>query len=402
MRVLVLSPKCIWPLTGGAETRNFNLLRETAKHHDVYYLSFLFHPGERENLAALAPYCKRVVGIDLHRPAWKKAFNAARSCFTSRPYVLYEYVRRDMADAIQRMIAEEHIDVVHVHNLHMVQYAPFKNGAAFVYDTHNLDHVLWERFAKIQKNPFARLFSRLQCAKFIHWQRYAAAHSEKIVTLSDQERDEYLRMAPAADVVAVPNGADIEFFQPRDAAPEPDSIIYFANLEWKPQSDAGIYFHNEILPLVRQKIPRAKLYLVGNKPPEEMRRLNSPDVVVTGFVEDIRDYIARAAVVVLPLRVGAGTKHRVFQALAMKKALVTTSIGAEGIALTHGQTAMITDDPKQFAAYTVQLLSDPQLRATLGENGRKLVLDRYDWRAIYPKLDQAFHDAVKKRQTHTS
>ncbi len=398
MRVLVLSPKCIWPLTGGAEIRNFNLLRETAKLHDVYYLSFLFSPEERDHLAALQSYCKKVIGIDLPRPAWRKALNAARSCVTTRPYVLYEYIRREMADALQEMIAREQIDVVHGHNLHMAQYAPLKNGAAFVYDTHNLDHVLWERFSRIQTNPARRAFARSQCHKFIHWQRFAAAHSEKIVTLSDQEREEYLRMAPDADVVTVPNGADIEFFQPRDDASEPHSIIYFANFEWKPQSDAGIYFHNEILPLVRKKIPNAKLYLVGNKPPEEVRRLASTNVVVTGFVEDIHEYIARAAVVVIPLRVGAGTKHRIFQALAMGKALVTTSVGAEGIPLKHGETAMITDDPQQFADYTVQLLNDAQMRSRLGENGRKLVLERYDWRSIYPTLDQAFHDAVRKRK----
>ncbi len=396
MRVLVLSPKCIWPLTGGAEIRNFNLLRETARRHDVYYLSFLFSPEERDHLTALQPYCKKVIGIDLPRPAWRKVLNVARSCFTTRPYVLYEYSQREMAHALQEMIAREKIDVVHAHNLHMAQYAPLKNGAAFVYDTHNLDHVLWERFSKIQTNLAKRVFARSQCHKFIHWQRIAAAHSEKIVTLSDQEREEYLRMAPDADIVTVPNGADIEFFQPRDVTPEPNSIIYFANFEWKPQSDAGIYFYNEILPLVRRKLPGAKLYLVGNKPPEVVRRLASTDVVVTGYVEDIREYIARAAVVVIPLRVGAGTKHRIFQALAMGKALVTTSVGAEGIHLKHGETAMITDDPQQFADYTVQLLNDAQMRARLGENGRKLVVERYDWRAIYPTLDQAFHDAVKK------
>jgi glycosyltransferase involved in cell wall biosynthesis len=398
MRVLVLSPKCIWPLTGGAETRNFNLLRQTAKHHDVYYLSFLFSPEERDHLTALQPYCKKVAGIDLPRPAWRKALNAARSCFTTRPYVLYEYLRREMADALREMIAKENIDVVHAHNLHMVQYAPLKNGAAFVYDTHNLDHVLWERFSKIQTNPAKRAFARSQCQKFIHWQQFAAEHSEKIVTLSDGEREEYLRMAPEADLVTVTNGADVEFFQPRDETPELNSIIYFANFEWRPQSDAGIYFHDKILPLVRKKIPGAKLYLVGNKPPEDVRRLASTGVVVTGFVEDIRDYIARAAVVVIPLRVGAGTKHRIFQALAMRKALVTTSVGAEGIALKHGETAMITDDPQQFADYTVQLLNDAPMRARLGENGRKLVLERYDWRSIYLTLDQAFHDAVGKRK----
>ena len=397
MRILVLSPKCIWPLTGGAEIRNFNLLRETAKHHEVYYLSFLFQPSDRENLESLRPCCKKVVGIDLPRPRWKKAANMVRSLFSTRPFVLFEYDRTEMAQALRKMIETEKIDVVHVHNLHMVQYAPHKGRAAFVYDTHNLDHILWERFAKVQKNPLARRFARLQCRKFIHWQRWAAKQSEKVITLSEQEREEYLRLAPGADVVTVPNGADLDYFQPRTIEPEPFSIIYYANFGWPPQDDAALYFHKDIFPLVRAQHPQAKLYLVGKTPPAAIRQLASQNVEVTGYVPDIRDYIARATVVVMPLRVGAGTKHRIFQALAMKKALVTTSVGAEGIALKHGETALIADDPAEFAAHVNQLLINSDLRTKLGENGHQLIVERYDWRAIYLVLDQAFRIAAAKR-----
>jgi glycosyltransferase involved in cell wall biosynthesis len=149
---------------------------------------------------------------------------------------------------------------------------------------------------------------------------------------------------------------------------------------------------------VRRHIPGVTLTLAGKTPPEAIRRLASDRVVVTGQVPDIREYIQRAAVVVLPLRVGAGTKHRVFQALAMEKPLVTTSVGAEGIALEHGRTAMITDDPEQFAAHTVALLRDPALRLALGKAGRELVVSHYDWRANYARLDAVFHEAVAKRR----
>jgi len=122
------------------------------------------------------------------------------------------------------------------------------------------------------------------------------------------------------------------------------------------------------------------------------------NATVTGFVPDMRDYIAKASVVVLPLRVGAGTKHRVFQAMCMKKPVVCTAVAAEGIALTHGETAMLADDPETFATATVSLLQDAALRQRLGERGRQLVLDRYDWRAIYERLEEAFQEAVRKRK----
>src|SRR5439155_17149698 len=138
-----------------------------------------------------------------------------------------------------------------------------------------------------------------------------------------------------------------------------------------------------ILPLVRQRVPEAKFYIVGQNPPQSVKRLASDRVIVTGFVPDMREYVAKATVVVMPLRAGAGTKHRVFQALCMKKPVVCTPVAAEGIALTHGQTAMLADDADSFARAIITLLGDPVLCQRLGEQGRQLVLDRYDWRAIY-------------------
>jgi glycosyltransferase involved in cell wall biosynthesis len=259
--------------------------------------------------------------------------------------------------------------------------------------------VLWQRFAAIQKSPAMRAFVRVQLPKFVRWQRRVAALAEKVVTLSDTDREEFLRIAPGADVTTVPNGADVDYFAPLAGVPvEDNTLVYFANFGWPPQDDAAVFFHEQILPLVRREIPDVKLYLAGKTPPEAIRRLASDRVVVTGQVPDIREYIQRAAVVVLPLRVGAGTKHRVFQALAMEKPLVTTSVGAEGIALEHGKNAMVADDPHAFAEHTVSLLRDAPRRRALGQAGRELVLARYDWRANYNLLDAVFHGAVAKRR----
>jgi sugar transferase (PEP-CTERM/EpsH1 system associated) len=402
MRILVLTAKLPYPLTGGAEIRNFNLLRETAKRHETFLLSLLHHPSDREHFPELLKHCKKVVGLDLRRPLLRKLCNAVGGLLGEKPFILREYHRAEMADALRQFVAQEKIDAIHGHFLHVGQYAMHKRNAAFVYDPHNLEHKLWERFETIQRNPLTKFYARTQIPKFIEWQRIVARHSEKIVTLSDADRDEYRRIAPDADVSTVPNGADVEFFEPRDVPVEPNSMIYFGNFGWAPQDDAAVYFHDEILPLVRQQIPDAKLYFVGKTPSEPIRRLASEKVIVTGFVPDIREYVARAAVVVIPLRVGAGTKHRIYQSLAMKKAVVTTTVGAEGMALKHGENAMIADTPPSFADCVLQLLRDAGLRERLGENGRRLVLEHHDWRAIYQKLDDAFHQAVEKRRAAAS
>ncbi len=400
MRVLVLTAKTIWPLLGGAEIRNFSLLKETSKHHEVYLLSFLLGANDRDHFGSLEPFCKQIVGIDLVRPKWSRVARAAKSVLGgSRPFIIDDYHRREMADAVKRIVRDERIDVIHAHFLHVGQYADCKGRAAFVYDAHNVEHILWQRFGRVQKSPVMRAFARIQLPKFIREQQRVAALSEKIVTLSDADRDEFMRIAPGCDVTTVSNGADVEYFQPQAGIPEEENtVVYFANFGWPPQDDAALFFHQDILPRVRREIPDVNLYLAGKTPPPAIRALASDRVTVTGLVPDIREYIQRASVVVLPLRVGAGTKHRVFQTLAMEKPLVTTSVGAEGIALEHGRTAMITDDPERFAEYTVTLLRDAAMRREMGRAGRKLVLDRYDWRANYRTLDMVFEQAVAKRR----
>jgi glycosyltransferase involved in cell wall biosynthesis len=244
-----------------------------------------------------------------------------------------------------------------------------------------------------------RAFVNNQIPKFRVWERHVGLHSEKVVMLSDDDRNEYLRVVPESDVATVPNGADVDYFQPRpDITVEENAIIYFAHFGWHPQDDAALYLYHDILPLVRREVPDVHLYLVGRTPPPAIQRLAGERVTVTGMVPDIREYIARAAVVALPLRIGSGQKHRVFQSLAMEKPVVTTSVGAEGIALEHDVNAVLSNDAATIARLIVELLRDPARRARIGRAGRQLVLDRYQWAANYRLLDRVFEEAVTKRR----
>jgi len=400
MRILVLTAKAIFPLHGGAEIRNFSLLKEASRLHDVYSLSFV-HPDNRDaHIQGVTPFCKRVDTVVLPpRPRMQRAASALGSwAGGSRPLVLAEYRSPEMSAALARVIREEKIDVIHAHCLHVGQYVTERGDAAFVYDAHNLEHVLWARFARVQK-PLMRAFVKNQIPKFRKWERHVGLHSEKVVMLSDDDRNEYLRVVPESDVATIPNGADVEYFQPQpETAVEENSIIYFAHFGWAPQDDGALHLHNDILPLVRREIPDVHLVLAGRTPPPAIQRLAGDRVTVTGTVPDIRDYIARAAVVALPLRIGSGQKHRIFQSLAMEKAVVTTSVGAEGIALTHDENALLSDDPATIARYIVELLRDPARRRRIGLAGRRLVLDRYEWSANYRLLDRVFEEAVRKRR----
>lgn len=398
MKILTLISKFPWPLTDGAVIRDFNLLREAAKYHEVSLLCFLLNPNDRDNYHVLRPYCRKLVGIDLTWPRWQTFTNAARSVVTTAPFITSKYWRPEMARAVETLVDEERIDVVHSHFLHMSQYVAHKRSAAFIHDAHNLEHVLWQRMTHTTANPAKKAFTHSQIGKLVRLQQRVALAAEKCTVLSEKDRVEYQRICPEADVTTVPNGADVDYWTPRKTTVDPRLILYFGNLGWPPQADAAIYFHDKILPLVRQHVPDVTFCIAGQNPPPTVTALARDRVSVTGFVPDMRDYIARACVVVMPLRVGAGTKHRVFQVLSMEKPVVCTPIAAEGIALTHGETVMMADKPEAFARATVTLLRDAALRQRLGERGRKLVLDCYDWRTIYERLEGVFQEAVHKRK----
>src|SRR6187455_2210475 len=193
MRILVLTAKAIFPLHGGAEIRNFSLLKEASRLHDVYSLSFV-HPDNRDaHIQGVTPFCKRVDTVVLPpRPRMRRAASALGSwAGGSLPLVLAEYRSPEMSAALARVIREEKIDVIHAHCLHVGQYVTERGDAAFVYDAHNLEHVLWARFARVQK-PLMRAFVKSQIPKFRKWERHVGLHSEKVVMLSDDDRNEYL------------------------------------------------------------------------------------------------------------------------------------------------------------------------------------------------------------------
>jgi sugar transferase (PEP-CTERM/EpsH1 system associated) len=397
MNVLVLTSRFLWPLTDGGAIRDYNLLRETSRRHNVHLLCFLASPKDRDNYRELEPYCKSITGIELKRPKLGSAANLVLGTAGARPFIMREYWRPAMAAAVERAVDEKRIDVIHAHFLHMGQYAGSKGRSAFVLDVHNIEHVLWGRFAEKLRNPLKRSFAVIQSEKLVALERAVAAATEVTVTLSDEDRAEYERIAPGADVVTVPNGADLEYWRPSEKPVEPGSIIYFGNLAWLPQADAVIAFVRETFPRVVERVPNAKLYIVGNKPPPSIWNLAGERIVVTGYVDDIREYIARAAVVVMPLRIGAGTKHRILQALAMKKAIVASTVAAEGMNLADGVNVRIADDAELFARRVIELMTNARARETLGENGLKLMLEKHSWARIYRGLDAAFERAVSRR-----
>jgi len=221
-----------------------------------------------------------------------------------------------------------------------------------------------------------------------------------VIAVSEADQDALLRLDPKLDIIVIPNGVDLDYYAAysRDNDPQapdygPNALVFTGKMDFRPNVDAVTWFARDVLPLIRRKVADATFVVVGREPHPRVQELDQlPGVAVTGFVPDIRAHIAAAAVYVVPLRMGGGTRLKVLEAMAMRSALVSTRLGCEGFPLTDGEEVLFADDAEAFARAVVELLRDPARRERLGTSGRRFVETYYGWQAIVPRLKAVYHE----------
>ena len=219
--------------------------------------------------------------------------------------------------------------------------------------------------------------------------------ADGVVAVSEADKAALQQLVPGLDVTVVPNAVDMEYYSSADIRPAPlssHSLVFTGKMDFRPNVDAVLWFCREVLPLVRSKMPDVRFYIVGRSPHRRVLRLaDAPAVTVTGYVDDVRSYIAGACVYVAPLRIGGGTRLKVLEAMAMSKPIVSTSLGCEGFeGLVPGRELLLADAPQEFAQQVIELLDDASRRKRLGRAARRFVEQRYDWRLIVPRLEQIY------------
>ena len=219
-------------------------------------------------------------------------------------------------------------------------------------------------------------------------ERLYAQRADHVLTVSESDRDFFSRLVDPKKVSVVPTGVDVDYFRP-STGEEQGGLVFTGAMDWMPNEDGVFYFVREILPNIRRDVPEVTLSVVGREPSARLKALAEGEcgVRVTGRVEDIRPYVHEASVYVVPLRIGGGTRLKIFEAMAMGKAVVSTSIGAEGLPVRHGTNIILADDPKAFAREVVMLLRDPIARAALGRAARELVAQKHSWRAVTAEFE---------------
>jgi glycosyltransferase involved in cell wall biosynthesis len=252
-----------------------------------------------------------------------------------------------------------------------------------VHFSHNVEHVIWKRYAALEPRRLRRLLLEVEWRKFRSAEARACRRSDLTIAVSDEDQRALAALAPTAAITAVPTGVDLEYFTPAPGRERPHHMAFCGSMDWQPNEDAVCWFADEILPRVRAAVPDATFAIVGRQPTPRVRALvDRPGITVTGSVDDVRPHVTAAALSVVPLRIGGGTRLKIFEALAMGQAVLSTTIGAEGLGLTRDREVAVADDAAALADTAVALLRDADRRHALGLAGRRLVEARYSWARV--------------------
>jgi sugar transferase (PEP-CTERM/EpsH1 system associated) len=405
MRILFLNAELPYPPRGGSKIRVYHLLRHLVQRHEATLFGFTYGDFEEPAVEALQDLC-RVVAVPWREPsvyramresgAWGARFWYWRHLLLSpTPFIVSFFDLPEAHACVADLLAEEVFDVIHAETTYMAQFLPRrKRTARHVVGLQNVEWLRHRRGAERATGLFSRLIGRWEARKMRRWEARALCRADLVCTVSTPEAALVHSLAPRTRVCCVPNGVDTSEFTPRlnRESPQPH-LVFVGTLSYPPNAEAVLHFCRHIMPLIRAAIPDVHLTVVGQQPPPEVRALAGTGITVTGTVPDVRPYLG-AAQVVVPLLQGAGTRLKILEALAMGKAVVSTSIGAEGLDLTHGSELLIADRDEEFARRTVQLLRNPSLRRALGERGRTRVVRDYDWRRIGGMLEAAYQALV--------
>jgi glycosyltransferase involved in cell wall biosynthesis len=386
MRILWVKMGGLWPSTAGGRIRSLETLSCLSRRHDVTVVTTHGPADDPEGLRRRLPHCTRIVSIPFVAPragTLPFARALASSWCTRYPVDLWKWRTRAVRDEVRSLLASGAVDVCVADFLVSLPNVSGAGGVPLVLFEHNVEHMIWQRVANLERRPLHRALLEIEAWKVRRAEQRACASADLVIAVSDDDRERLRRLAPRSRCVAIPTGVDTTYFQAAGAPEVCNRLVFTGSMDWYPNEDAILYFVDAILPPLRAEVPDVTLSVVGRNPSARLREIAArAGIVVTGTVNDVRPYIDEAALYIVPLRAGGGTRLKIFEALAMGKAVVSTRVGAEGLALMPGRDVAIADQPEAFASTVAALLRDPARRAALGRAGRQLVQRRYSWEQV--------------------
>jgi len=401
MKVLHILPYNPVPANFGGALRMYHILKHLNRYHDVTVAGF----GYIGNLEKFYQEFPNMVGkTHFVEHPWRIKFRRViqfYSLFSKHSFWYNAVTTRLMQQTIDDVLEHQDFDIIQSEFPSMA-FFNLKSNALKIYDAHNVEYDTLRRMAQNKTSKIRQYFYHSEYHKLRHEEVEVCRSRDAIFTTSHRDKEIFDEDAPGIPKFVIPNGVDTTYFHLSEGDKESNSLVFVGMMGYIPNHDAMMYFLDEIFPRIQASRPGVKIYIVGKGARDELTSRANEHIIITDFVEDVRPYVWRSSVYVVPLRMGGGTRLKVLEALAMKKPLVTTSIGCEGIDLVHDESALIANDPVDFSNQVISLLDDVKLQQKICRNGYKLVTDKYEWSKIGQFMEHAYDVLWKLKRVKAS
>jgi len=401
LNILYVSPMPASPPRFGAQARMHGLMTQLARRHDLTAVMLVDDEFDADECRrAMQAYCREAVMVPnpYGREGLTKRLLQLRSLASTPSFERLRVTLPVLQQTLDQILRARRFDVVNLEFPYLGHYdlrqaPPGERRPSLIVDSHEIAYDLARQFARAGGNLGRRLYAGANWRKLRRDElgTYRAADGVYLCSATDERR--LLNQVPGVRTTVIPNAADVEYYQPRPTDPAPDgrTVVYFGLLSTIPNIDGVVHFAQDIWPRIAEAAPQARCKIIGGRPPPSLLALAGPRVKLTGFVSDLRPHLAAAAAVVVPLRLGGGTRLKIVEAMAMGKAIVSTTLGAEGIEAVPGRDLLVEDQPAAFAKAVHRLLAEPGLAARIGQSARQLAVERYGWSEAARVLEGFYH-----------
>jgi sugar transferase (PEP-CTERM/EpsH1 system associated) len=387
MKILWANTTFLHPTTRGGQIRTLEMLKRLHAWHEVHYTALADPGDEEEGVERSKEYCSHVYPVP-YRTVSKNspefAVQLLRGAVSPVPVVIFRRRSARMKRFLAELLRRERFDVIICDFL--VSSINMPRLDTSVLFQHNVETIIWRRFAQNATDPFRKAYFGLQSRKMFAYEGKVCRAVKHVITVSDADASLIRDMFRISNVTAAPTGVDVEYFYPRNGSHTPDTaadVVFIGSMDYMANIDGVLYFAREILPQIRRRRPETTVAIVGRKPPAKVMALTAdPLIRVTGSVPDVRPYLWTGAVSIVPLRVGGGTRLKIYESMAAGAAVVSTTVGAEGLVYEPGRNIEIADTPQAFANACVDLLENPDRRRFLASEGLRSVQERFSWEAV--------------------
>ncbi len=388
MKILFLSQRFLMPMDTGGKIRTGNILKQLSKQHEITLISNVESPKDDHYLPEMTGFCSSFISVP-----WKEIRKYSPlfflrlffQMFSKYPVSVLNDYSSKLRMALEKELKNKTYDIAVCDFVQSaLLFRNIKNIPTLLFQ-HNVESMIAQRHVDQNRNPIAKLFWWLQWKKMYSFEEQACHNFNTVIAVSDKDGSFFMEKYHANNTVTIPTGVDLDYYKPIDTEHKKTSqIVFCGSMDWLPNEDAVLFYIQDILPVIKKSFPDMVLTVVGRNPSPNLKKIvsNTEGIELTGWVDDTRPYIKNAGVFIVPIRIGGGTRMKIYEAMAMGKAIVSTTIGAEGLPLEHGTHIILADTPEDIGNAVIQLMKDEDKRNKLGLNARKFVEANFGWQSV--------------------